>query len=46
MQTKEARCIPCLCPDIEQCCHVQTDLRDESPGPTIGALEETINKAV
>lgn len=31
MQTKKARRIPCLCQDIEQCCHVQTDLKDESP---------------
>ena len=46
MQTKEARSIPCLCQDIEQCCHVRTDLKDESPEPTIGVLTERINKAV
>lgn len=42
MKTKKGSSIPCLCQDIELCCHVQTDSKDESPVPRIRVLEERI----
>ena len=37
---KNIRNIPCLCHNTELCSHVQTDLKEKSPGPIRKKLEK------